>query len=130
MSLFKRFAVALGFALPDPRGYTTKPVHTFDTTIAGVGHGDRAKLVKKLETGDPLMLVREPDNPHDENAIQVLNNAGRLLGYIPAHIAEDLASELNSSHKDVAAQVARPVPPDRERKYPNAVVRISIYRFG
>ncbi len=37
----------------------------------------------------PLKLVREPDNPHDKNAIMVLDGRS-LVGYIDRHVAKAL----------------------------------------
>jgi hypothetical protein len=43
----------------------------------------RRKVFRRLRVGQPLLLVREPDNPHDELAIAVLTGDGHKLGYIP-----------------------------------------------
>jgi len=50
--------------------------------IAGVSHGDREGLVDRLRPGDRLCLVREPMNPYDENAIEIVgSNEERLATY-------------------------------------------------
>jgi hypothetical protein len=41
-------------------------------------------------------LWREPDNPHDRNAVQVLI-AGRVVGYLPRAEAERLASMMDGA---------------------------------
>ena len=45
-----------------------------------------------FEPGNPLTLVREPDNPHDANAISVWNaDRTAQAGYVPANVAAELA---------------------------------------
>ncbi len=45
-----------------------------------------------FEPGSPLGLVREPDNPHDANAISVWNeDRTAQAGYVPANVAAELA---------------------------------------
>ena len=49
-----------------------------------------------LTAGERVQLVREPDNIHDSNAVQVKLLAGELLGYIPSELAGNLAEELDA----------------------------------
>lgn len=64
------------------------------TRVAGIyycrGH------VGGINKGDPLRLVREPQNPHDANAIRVEMSDGTLLGRIPRVVAISLAREMDS----------------------------------
>jgi hypothetical protein len=53
-----------------------------DSPLAGFRHGEAAQLWPQLREGDRLDLVREPDNPHDANAVRV-EWQGRKLGYVP-----------------------------------------------
>lgn len=58
-------------------------IHLFDTFIAGTSFlEDRAPL-EDLKEGAQVTLRREDDNKFDENAILVLDPAGRKLGYVP-----------------------------------------------
>jgi hypothetical protein len=50
--------------------------------LAGFRYGEGAALWPMLRTGDALELVREPDNPHDANAVRV-EWRGHKLGYVP-----------------------------------------------
>jgi hypothetical protein len=45
--------------------------------------------------GDSLVLVRQPDNPKDANALLVRNSAGDKLGFLPAPLAAHLSPELD-----------------------------------
>jgi hypothetical protein len=52
--------------------------------VAGVSF--KQEPVRESNIGDPILLVKEPDNPHDPKAIKVLNNAlspAQQIGYIP-----------------------------------------------
>lgn len=48
-----------------------------------------------VRAGDPVLLVREHDNPHDPNAIAILWQNGEKLGYIRRSIAACLAPVLD-----------------------------------
>ncbi|MFY9316906.1 MAG: HIRAN domain-containing protein [Burkholderiales bacterium] len=53
-----------------------------DSPLAGFRYGAAAAVWPELREGDALELVREPDNPHDANAVRV-DWRGRKLGYVP-----------------------------------------------
>jgi len=50
--------------------------------LAGFRYHAAAELWEELRVGDALELAREPDNPHDANAVSV-SWRGRKLGYVP-----------------------------------------------
>jgi hypothetical protein len=47
--------------------------------------------------GKHLILRRDPDNPHDPNAIEVLAG-GRQIGWVPRELAAELAPEMDAGH--------------------------------
>ena len=53
-------------------------------------HPGAAEALSDLGFGDPLTLVREPENQFDENAIQVFSGS-TLLGYVKREFAADWA---------------------------------------
>ena len=55
----------------------------FGSYIAGTSYIDDQSIFDELKEGDKLFLKREPDNRFDENAILVLDEKNRKLGYIP-----------------------------------------------
>ncbi len=59
-----------------------KEIHLFDTYIAGTTHLQDQSVLEKVQPGDSLTLRRE-DNKFDGNAILILNEADKKLGYIP-----------------------------------------------
>ena len=52
------------------------------SSLAGFRYHAGAELWDRLRVGDALELRREPDNPHDAQAIGVLWH-GCKLGYVP-----------------------------------------------
>ena len=56
--------------------------------IAGTPYYDAKTARKKLEPGQRLTLQREPENPHDEMAIEIMTAEPLKLGYIPRRLNE------------------------------------------
>ncbi|MCD8019574.1 MAG: HIRAN domain-containing protein [Clostridiales bacterium] len=57
-------------------------IHLFDSFIAGTTHLDDQSVLEVVSVSDELTLRRE-DNKFDSNAVLVLMNDGRKLGYVP-----------------------------------------------
>lgn len=78
-------------------------------SVAGTGFEDRAEIIKRYcKKNRKLKFIREPDNPHDENAIAVyilvpfipfLLSQKMKIGYISAGIAKSLAKKMDSGVK-------------------------------
>lgn len=51
-------------------------------SIVGMEHQHSTEIVAALQTGTDVILVREPTNPYDPNAIEVWVG-NRRVGYIP-----------------------------------------------
>jgi hypothetical protein len=52
------------------------------SSLAGFRYHAAARVWSELRVGDSLELAREPDNPHDANAVS-LSWRGHKLGYVP-----------------------------------------------
>lgn len=61
---------------------------------AGLRHHEAKAVWERLAKGDELTLVREPDNPHDANAVRV-EWQGHKLGYLPAQDNTAVARQLD-----------------------------------
>lgn len=62
------------------------------TKLVGVNFYSKALQIKKLlEPGHPLLLVREPNNPYDPNAIEVYIK----LGHIDSNNAAQIAARID-----------------------------------
>lgn len=67
----------------------------FYTKIVGVSFERRQEKLVGLVAGERLELVREPDNPHDPNAIAVRYGAIQL-GYLRKEIAKHLSPNVDA----------------------------------
>jgi HIRAN domain len=67
-------------------------------SVAGAGqHHADALLSEAVAPGQLLLLLRDPGNPHDPNAIQVHPaGGGAQVGWVPRELAEELAPELDA----------------------------------
>jgi len=63
--------------------------------IAGFNYTEGPHLRQQLAMGDSLILVREPDNPHDERAVRI-DWQGHKLGYIPRAENAEIARRLDA----------------------------------
>ena len=86
------------------------------TKLSGVSYGDCQDNIKQFGCPDTgyYALIREPDNPHDSNAIAVsLGNAWHM-GYIPSWMAKDLAPLMDAGRVFNAEFVCRNEHPTEE----------------
>ena len=60
----------------------TKEIHLFDSFVAGTTHLSDKSVLDEIEIGDKLTLRRE-DNKFDSNAIVILTESKKKLGYVP-----------------------------------------------
>ena len=78
-----------------------------DAIVAGTGFEGRAEIIRKhCKNGMPVLLRRDPSNPHDSNAITVFISVPRLfgllgqsptqIGYIRAAAAKGLAAKIDA----------------------------------
>ena len=59
-----------------------REIHLFDSYVAGTTHLDDQSVLDEIEVDQKLTLRRE-DNKFDSNAILVMTEDNRKLGYIP-----------------------------------------------
>ena len=76
--------------------------------LAGVTYGDAQQNIRRFGSRDigSYRLVREPENPHDPNAIRV-ELAELFLGYIPRDLAKNLAPLMDAGRSFLALFVNR-----------------------
>ncbi len=60
-----------------------KEILLFDTYIAGTSHLEDPSVLEEIKTGEKVIFLREPDNRFDDNAIQILTEDNKRLGYVP-----------------------------------------------
>jgi len=73
-----------------------KPTHSF--YIAGVQHHQGMKEAgKDISVGDNLLLVPEPSNPYDHNAIRIeyaTFEKQAMLGYVPKKFSSEVSAKI------------------------------------
>ncbi len=82
------------------------PVRVLFTRVNGEPYYEASTSVPTLAAGDRVMLRREPDNPHDRRAIEVLDRAGRKLGYV-ARIDNSAVARMMDAGERFEARIAR-----------------------
>ncbi len=84
--------VTKSFDHPIPDGHQIFVQHG---TIAGEQHRKEAVLAFTQAGHQALALEREPDNPHDPNAIRLIGKSGTesfFLGYVPKDLAKQIVT--------------------------------------
>jgi hypothetical protein len=76
--------------------------------VAGAVHRPEALASDLAAPGRALRLRREPDNPHDPNAVAVLLESGEPLGYVP----RELAPEVDERWSAIVLRERRATPRD------------------
>ncbi len=107
----------LGEDLPDP---FERDVFLLGTDVAGTSYRENiAEIFAILEEGDPIALIREPENPYDEYAIRLeIDRAdseeaaarigayeGTMVGYVPRGVKNKIFSRLMDAGKLLFAVV-------------------------
>lgn len=72
-----------------------------DSPLAGFQYHAGKQLWPQMQVGDPLTLVREPDNVHDAKAVRV-EWQGRKIGYVPRRENVDVARFMDGGQMLVA----------------------------
>lgn len=67
----------------------------FHTKVVGVTFDGRQDVVARLQPGDALRLMREPDNPNDGKAITLIDRDGCRVGYLKRFISAAIAPRID-----------------------------------
>ena len=87
-------------------------IHLQDCRIAGSHYYDCTDVLPDLRPGDALQFRRQPGNPHDDRAIEVLWR-NRKLGYLPRMDNAAAASLLDRAH-ELRGEILAVDDPDEE----------------
>ncbi len=83
--------------------------------LAGFRYHEAPRVFELLRPGEPLELVREPENAYDTNAVRV-EWRGRKLGYVPRTQNAALAWAMDRGETIEARVVQRAVHPNPRRR--------------
>lgn len=121
VSLFVR--IANGGAGKARRGSAAaKMPGRYELQVVGEQYEGRQKAIKKCEIGDTIALVRERDNKYDTNAVAVMSDAGKQLGYIPKDDAVWVAEILDRG-EPIKAHIVRLY---NRNDFRNVVIQINV----
>ena len=90
-------------------------VITIRTESKGLRYEDRTPRLELLSVGDPVSLVREPNNPFNENNIMILTEKGESLGNLSASLCNVIAPLWDLGYLEVAASKVSYLERIRER---------------
>jgi len=68
----------------------------FHTKVVGVTFEGRQRYVRQTRVGERVSLVRDRYNPHDRNAIKVVNALGNEIGFISRELASQMAPRMDA----------------------------------
>lgn len=113
-------------AVPLPTPFE-RDIYLFDTYVAGTTHIEGIEaLATSLRDGDRLVFYREPDNPHDPQAIRIETLEKKKIGYVPrrdnvvfSRLMDAGSSFRNGCGKGDAGQLAK----DRHQNLPSRKLR-------
>jgi hypothetical protein len=96
-SFFAAVLGALGLSTdPAPRAESSKRhVELLRAPLAGYSYYQADRVLNTLNEGTPLVLRREPANPYDRHAVEILTTDGVKLGYIPRVSVRAIARNLD-----------------------------------
>lgn len=92
-----------------------------DSPLAGFQFHAGQTIWEQLRVGDPLVLVREPDNAHDARAVRI-EWRGMQLGYLPRTENSAVAAAMDRGER-VEARIAALT----EHRSPWRRVRIAVF---
>lgn len=85
----------------------------FETTVVGMQHritpSTRRMLRARIEKSGPLevLLIREHDNVHDENAIKVVMRKGAYKGMHVGYLSRQVVSEYAPALDELRIRITR-----------------------
>ena len=100
-----RFIIIAALACASPAAAQPTRILVQSSPIAGFQFHEGKQLWDQLKVGDPLTLVREPDNSHDARAVRVEWN-GHMLGYVPRAENDAVARQLDRGNR-LEARIVR-----------------------
>lgn len=113
--------LALLMALAAPACAADARIIVQQSPLAGFQYYEGRDLWAMMRVGDTLQLAREPQNPHDANAVRVLWR-NEMLGYIPRRENSDVARQM-----DHGAPVKARIVQLKEARNPWQRIEFEVY---
>jgi len=85
-------------------GNNSKAILIQTSSVAGFQFYDGDHLWDQLSIGDVLQLIREPDNPYDENAVEIYWR-NKKLGYLP-RVENTAIAQMMNQEQEITAKIS------------------------
>ncbi len=85
-------------------GNNSKAILIQTSSIAGFQFCDGEKIWDHLSMGDILQLIQEPDNPYDENAVEIYWRNSKL-GYLP-RVENTAIAQMMNQEQEITARIS------------------------
>ena len=85
-------------------GNNRKAILIQTSSIAGFQFYDGDHIWDQLSTGDILQLIQEPDNPYDENAVEIYWRNSKL-GYLPC-VENTAIAQMMNQEQEITAKIS------------------------
>jgi hypothetical protein len=118
------FSKIKDFLYSDDNILKQQKVLLFETYVVGIRHNVGYEYIRKLSLGQTVVLIREPENSFDSNAIEVFTQDGVKLGYIPKKsnllpkVIADEGVELIGEIVDITSKIN-----------PSKFIKIAVYQL-
>ena len=73
--------------------------------VVGVKYGNRQNVISKLNLGDKLNFVIEPNNQYDDHAVRVETMFGEQIGYISKYKNQEIFDNIKNNLVDYIVKV-------------------------
>jgi hypothetical protein len=102
----------------NPKSTRTHTLGLYSFQVRGTAYHEAAARAADFRPGQPVRLVREPDNEHDPNAVAVYaQGTSKCVGYVNRQNGARLAKRMDAG-EDFAAISTRGEGPGREGVVP------------
>ncbi|NCD26598.1 MAG: restriction endonuclease [Deltaproteobacteria bacterium] len=82
-----------------------RDIFLINTHVAGTAYYDAPQSLDRIRQAKTLILKRQPDNSHDDLAIEVFTPDGKKLGYVPRK-SNPILARLMDAGKIITATLA------------------------
>lgn len=93
-------------------------------TLNIVGESYRQKEIRLCNEGERIFLKREPNNKYDRNAVAVLRENGRQIGYLSRDDAEWVARVMDAGD-NVEARIKRITGGERDKPTRGVIIDVN-----
>ncbi len=94
--------------------------------VVGVAHDNRQSVARMMQVGEKVILRREPENPHDGNAIRVERADGTQVGYLSRDVASQLARSLDKAGGEIDGSVYRVIGATPNHPTQDLVIQFTV----